>query len=163
MNKICLLDLNYTLVENQQETLNLRPFSRRVAAEMYREDLIAAVRDDYVIIITARPTQHQIVTMQSIFQKTGWRPQEVYFNDINAYPAVFKESALKRFIFPKYGMDASIYYGVESNPRTRSMYARYGIQSQPYETFIQSSGGRSVQLPDMEDLGKFQQQSLFGR
>lgn len=163
MKKICLLDLNYTLVGNQQETLNLRPFSRRVAAETYREDLIAAVRDDYVIIITARPTQHQIVTMQSIFQKTGWRPQEVYFNDINAYPAVFKESALKRFIFPKHGTDASIYYGVESNPRTRSMYARYGIQSQPYETFIQGAAGRAVRLPGMEEPEKFQQQSLFGR
>ena len=162
MERICLLDLNYTLVGNQQETLNLRPFPRRVAAETYREDLIAAVRDDYVIIITARPTQHQITTMQSIFQKTGWRPQEVYFNDINAYPSVFKESALKRFIFPKHGTDASRYYGVESNPRTRAMYARYGIQSQPYETFIQGAGGRAVRLPGMEETPKFHQESLFG-
>jgi len=137
--KICLLDLNYTLVGNQQETMNLRPFSRRVQAETYRSDLIEAVRADHVVIITARPVSHQIATLQSIFQKTGWEPEDAYFNDMNAYPSVFKESALKRFIFPKYGTEAGLYYAVESNPRTRAMYARYGIVAQPYEEFIQAA------------------------
>ena len=33
MKRICLLDLNYTLVGNQKETRLLRPFSRRMDAE----------------------------------------------------------------------------------------------------------------------------------
>lgn len=134
--RICLLDLNYTLVSNQQDTRFLRPFTRRMEAEEYRLDLIDAIKDDYVIIITARPDYQQEQTMRNVFKKTGWQPAELYFNDINAEPPVFKESALKRFIFPKHGNDGSIYYAVESNPRTRAMYAKYGISAQPYDKFI---------------------------
>ena len=46
-------------------------------------------------------------------------------------------SALQRFIFPKYGEDGSLYYAVESNPRTRAMYAKFEITASPYEVFIQ--------------------------
>lgn len=66
MKKICLLDLNYTLVGNQAETRMLRPFSRRMEAEEYRRDLIDAIKDDYVIIITARPDYQMRQTMENI-------------------------------------------------------------------------------------------------
>lgn len=140
MKRICLLDLNYTLVGNQIETRRLRPFSRRMEAEEYRLDLIEAIRDDYVIIVTARPDHQMHQTMENIRQKTGWQPQEWYFNDIDAKPPAFKESALKRFIFPRHGQqmgaEGTFYYAVESNPRTRAMYARYEIQAAPYERFM---------------------------
>ncbi len=137
--KICLLDLNYTLVSNQQDTKFLRPFSKRMNAEEYRQDLINAVKYDYVIIVTARPNHQQEQTMENILRKTGWQPDDLYFNDINAEPHIYKESALKRFIFPKYGEDGSLYYAVESNPRTREMYSKYGIAAQPYDKFIKCS------------------------
>ena len=136
--KICLLDLNYTLVSNQKETKMLRPFSKRMLAEEYRLDLIEMVKDDYVIIITARPDKQMKETMENIKQKTGWQPQEMYFNDIDEEPPVFKESALKRFIFPKYGTNADQFYAVESNPRTRTMYKKYGIKAKPYDKFIEA-------------------------
>lgn len=100
MKNICLLDLNYTLVGNQADTRMLRPFSRRMEAEEYRADLIEAIRDDYVIIVTARPDYQMKQTMENIKRKTGWQPQEWYFNDINAEPPVFKESALRRSSCP---------------------------------------------------------------
>lgn len=134
--RICLLDLNYTLVANQLDTRMLRPFSRRMEGEEYRMDLIDAIRGDYVIIVTARPDYQRVQTMQNILKKTGWEPVEVYFNDIDAEPHVFKESALRRFIFPKYGRDPELYYAVESNPRTRNMYKRYGIEATPYDVFL---------------------------
>lgn len=134
--KICLLDLNYTLVSNQVETKYLRPFSRRMEHEEYRMDLIDAVKDDYVIIITARPIHQMAATMENIKKKTGWEPEEAYFNDIDAQPPAFKESALQRFVFPKYGDDGSQFYAVESNPRTRAMYKRYEIEANPYDVFI---------------------------
>ncbi len=134
--RICLLDLNYTLVGNQQETRMLRPFTKRMQHEEYRGDLIEAVRSDYVIIITARPDYQMKATMENILRKTGWQPEEYYFNDFNAEPPVFKESALKRFVFPKHGMNPIQFYAVESNPRTRTMYRRYGIEAAPYEKFI---------------------------
>lgn len=136
MKQICLLDLNYTLVINQAETRLLRPFARRLAAEEYRLDLLAAIKDDYVILITARPAYQARQTLANIKQKTGWQPQEWYFNDLDAEPPQFKQSALQRFVFPRHGADGSKYYAVESNPRTRSMYAKYGIAAKPYDVFI---------------------------
>ena len=132
--------MNYTLVGNQATTRLLRPFSRRMDAEEYRADLIDAIRDDYVIIITARPAYQMRQTMENIKRKTGWQPAEWYFNDIDADPPTFKESALRRFVFPKHGQDGAIYYAVESNPKTRAMYGRYGIQAKPYDVFIKSLG-----------------------
>lgn len=153
--RICLLDLNYTLVSNQQDTRFLRPFSRRMDAEEYRQDLIDAIKDDYVIIITARPDYQQKETMINVFKKTGWKPAEMYFNDINAQPPVFKESALRRFIFPKHGKGGSLYYAVESNPRTRAMYSKYGIAAQPYDKFIKKFDG----VAELQDVSA--QMSLF--
>ena len=153
MKRICLLDLNYTLVGNQADTRMLRPFSRRMEAEEYRYDLIDAIRNDYVIIVTARPDYQARQTMENIKRKTGWQPNEWYFNDINGEPPAFKESALKRFIFPRHGTDPFQFYAVESNPKTRAMYKRYGIEAAPYSEFIK---GRTVQEPT------FSQCSLFG-
>ena len=155
MNKICLLDLNYTLVGNQQETRLLRPFSRRLQYEEYRRDLIEAIKGDYVIIVTARPKYQMQQTMENLRRKTGWQPAEWFFNDIDADPPVFKESALQRFIFPKHGRDGSLYYAVESNPRTRAMYAKYGIKAEPYSDFIKRTASP---LPDMP---VYEQSSLF--
>lgn len=138
MEKICLLDLNYTLVSNQMDTRMLRPFSRRMAAEEYRLDLLEAIKPDRVIIITARPDYQKAQTMENILRKTGWQPAEAYFNDINADPPHFKESALQRFVFPRHGTDGAQYYAVESNPKTRAMYARYGIKAMPYSEFIKA-------------------------
>ena len=134
--KICLLDLNYTLVKNQATTKMLRPFSRRMEAEEYRMDLLEAIKDDYVIIITARPDHQARQTLENIKRKTGWQPQEWYFNDMDAEPPVFKQSALHRFIFPKHGQNSAQFYAVESNPRTRTMYNKYGISAKPYDVFI---------------------------
>jgi hypothetical protein len=156
--RICLLDLNYTLVSNQKDTRMLRPFSRRMAAEEYRLDLIEAIKDDYVIIVTARPDYQMKETMANVLKKTGWKPEEIYFNDINGEPPAFKESALRRFIFPKHGMNPEQFYAVESNPKTRTMYARYGIQATPYEKFIKGSGITEAKA-DSESEGY--QMSLF--
>lgn len=155
MKKICLLDLNYTLVGNQLETRMLRPFSHRLQKEEYRRDLIEAIKDDYVIIVTARPKYQMQQTMENLWRKTRWKPHEWYFNDIDAEPPEFKESALQRFIFPKHGRDGSLYYAVESNPKTRAMYSRYGIPAAPYSEFIKRAASP---LPDMP---VYEQASLF--
>lgn len=136
--RIILLDLNYTLVSNQQSTRLLRPFSLRMEKEEYRKDLLDAIQDNYVVIVTARPEYQKQNTLANIWKKMNWYPAESYFNDINAEPPAFKESALRRFIFPKHGSAGSQYLAIESNPKTRAMYARYGIKAVPYETFIKN-------------------------
>lgn len=136
MKRICLLDLNYTLVANQLESKLIRPFSKRMEAEEYRLDLIDKVRNDCVIIITARPERQKGETLVNIERKTGWLPAESYFNDLLLEPHVIKELILQRFVFPKYGTDPSVYYAVESNAKTRAMYKKYGIEAVPYSEFI---------------------------
>ena len=154
--KIILLDLNYTLVANQRQTRMVRPFSARLKAEEYRKDLIEVIKDNRVVIITARPSYQGSQTMENILRKTDLRPEEAYFNDLNLDPPSIKESILKRFVFPKYGNDGKQFFAVESNPRTRAMYARYGIPAEPYDRFIQ-------RFPDIaKDTGKSPvQYSLF--
>jgi hypothetical protein len=152
MEKICLLDLNYTLVKNQMDTRHLRPFTRRMEAEEYRLDLIEAIRKDRVIIITARPAYQMRQTMENIKKKTGWAPAEAYFNDLDADPPTFKESALMRFVFPRNGSDGAQFYAVESNPKTRAMYARYGIAARPYSEFIKAFQAPTPQEEPCEQL-----------
>ena len=150
--RICLLDLNYTLVKNQAASRTLRPFSARMDAEEYRLDLIEKIKDDYVIIITARPTYQANQTMANIKKKTGWQPAEYYFNDNDSEPPVFKKSALQRFIFPKHGDDGAIYYAIESNPKTRAMYAGYGIAATPYELFIKAVAPEKTEQQEQPTL-----------
>ena len=155
--KICLLDLNYTLVGNQNISRTVRPFSKRMEAETYRYDLIEDIKDDYVILITARPEYQMKQTIDNIRHKTCWLPQEWYFNDTNNTPPQFKENVLKRFIFPKYGTNDATYYAIESNPQTRTMYKKYGIIAAPYEIFIKSPN--KVKTPstikDVEQISLF--------
>jgi len=131
--RIILLDLNYTLVSNQAETRMLRPFSARMEAEEYRTELLDQIKNDYVIIITARPESQKKETLLNLFRKTGWQPREAYFNDLNADPPVIKESILQRFVFPKHGEEPTQYFALESNPKTREMYAKHGIRAIPYQ------------------------------
>lgn len=136
-DRIILLDLNYTLVSNQMQTRMIRPFASRLRAEEYRKDLVEAIKKNRVIIITARPSFQGSQSLENIKVKTGWQPMEAYFNDLNLDPPSIKESILQRFVFPKHGMDGKQYFAVESNPRTRAMYYRYGIPAEPYDKFIQ--------------------------
>jgi len=122
---IILLDLNYTLVENSEEKLT--PFTRQIQAERYRQWLVELIKPHHVIMLTARPAIHQKATLESIEQKTGWLPQESYFNVYRLAPPVAKEVMLKKYVIPKHGK--TDYLAIESNPRTRAMYERHQIRS----------------------------------
>ena len=124
---IYLLDLNYTLVANSpaRGAPPIRPFIRQIEQEEYRQWLLDLLRPHRVILITARPNRYQDVTLARIAEKTGWSPMDAYFAEISARPHMIKEHLLKTRIFPKYG--DSGYFGLESNPMTRGMYAKYGI------------------------------------
>ena len=137
--RIILLDLNYTLVSNQAETRLFRPFSARMEVEEYRAELVDQIKNDYVIIITARPESQKKETLLNLFRKTGWQPQEAYFNDQNADPPAIKESILQRFVFPKHGEEPGQYLALESNPKTRDMYADHGILAIPYAEFLEEN------------------------
>lgn len=127
-----LVDLNYTLVGNSPKwgEPRITPFSRQIEREIYRQWLVDFLRDKYAILITARPARYREQTLERILSQTGWQPQEAYFAEISATPPEIKEDLLLRYIFPKHGKNGEDFLGIESNPKTRAMYGRYGILSQ---------------------------------
>lgn len=127
-----LVDLNYTLVGNSPKwgEPRITPFSRQIEQETYRQWLVDFLRDKYAILITARPIRYKEQTLARIFSQTNWQPKESYFAEISATPPEIKEDLLLRYIFPKHGKNGEDFLGIESNPKTRAMYGRYGILSQ---------------------------------
>lgn len=128
---IILLDLNYTLVGNSEEKHS--PFIRQIEHETYREWLVELVKPYHVILMTARPDKYYQDTLDSIKAKTGWQPQQAYFNEYRLPPPAAKSRMLADYVFKEHGEDPSNFFAIESNPKTRSMYANLGIASAKIE------------------------------
>ncbi len=127
---VVLLDLNYTLVENQSEAARLggEDFGDRIRHERYRRWLRDLVRDRHVILITARPARHARASLDNIRRLLGWEPDEAWFNEKDLPPPACKRDILLRHVFPRHGRPGEAdYVAIESNPRTAVMYASYGI------------------------------------
>lgn len=120
-----LLDLNYTLVTNS--TTKLRPFTAQIDGETYSPELLALLKDRFVILITARPNSYRVATLDSIFRKTGWEPQLALFNHEGQRPPEAKRRHLVGSIFEEHAPGDLV--GIESNPATRAMYAQHGVRS----------------------------------
>lgn len=141
-----LVDLNYTLVGNSPKwgEPRITPFSRQIEQETYRQWLVDFLRDKYAILITARPNRYKEQTLARIFSQTNWQPQEAYFAEISAPPPEIKEDLLLRYIFPKHGKNGEDFFGIESNPKTRAMYGKYGVPSQNEKRFYQDLNSRQI-------------------
>jgi hypothetical protein len=60
---------------------------------------------------------------------TDWRPQDACFAPLGWWnPPAIKEHLLHRDVFPNWGRGTE-YLAIESNPRSRAMYAKFGIPS----------------------------------
>jgi len=127
---IILLDLNYTLVANSpKHGTTPERMVKRLANEQYRQWLVKLVQPHTVILITARPETWLIRTLDRIAEQTGWRPQDACFAPRGWWnPPAIKEHLLHRDVFTQWGRNSK-YLAIESNPRTREMYARFGIPS----------------------------------
>lgn len=128
---IYLLDLNYTLVSNSQEKRS--PFTRQIEHETYRGELLQRLAGEQVILITARPDHHREQSLASIASKTGWQPMAAYFNEWNLRPPLAKEKLLLEQIRPRW---SGPFFGIESNPLTRAMYEKHGIEAQTWSEFL---------------------------
>lgn len=130
--QIILLDLNYTLIADQQTSRYIRPIERRVELEQYRMDLVEALAGYRVFMLTARPEHQKAATLAALGRRI---PQLVleraYFNTHDEEPPVAKRRMLETYILPD-GIEPASCFAVESNPLTRKMYARFEIASAPY-------------------------------
>lgn len=131
---IILLDLNYTLIENCDERAEV-PFPDRIDTHRYRRWLIDLLIDSrvHVFILTARPEKHTARTLHHLYESTGWAPERYYGNTHGEPPPQAKQRMLLEKLFPELGAPSltspSRFLGIESNPRTRAMYARHLIPS----------------------------------
>ena len=134
---IILLDLNYTLVSNSPGHGMTPPgMVQRLRDERYRQWLVELVRPHTVVLITARPETWMVRTLDHIEEQTGWRPQDACFAPRGWFnPPAIKQHLLKKDVFPVHGEPAR-YIAIESNLRTREMYARFDIPS----LWVNSSG-----------------------
>jgi hypothetical protein len=130
--EIVLLDLNYTLIADQQVSRYIRPIEKRVELEQYRMDLVEALVGYRVFMLTARPERQKAVTLAAIGRRIPQlRLERAFFNLCNEQPPDAKRRMLRTFILPT-GIAASECFAIESNPLTRRMYEINGISAAPY-------------------------------
>ncbi len=133
-DKIILLDLNYTLIANSKEIWNY-PLEKKIKSQMYEFDLIELIKDNYVILITASPYKRSHKILRDIKEKTGFEPDESYWN-FGGQPPQVKKYWMENEVIPQHGNDVEKYLAIESNPATRRMYKKLGIEAKPKGDFI---------------------------
>lgn len=134
--EIILLDLNYTLIADQERSRGIRPIERRVEEERYRMDLVEALAGYRVFMLTARPERQKAATLAAIGRRIPQLNLErAYFNTHDEAPPAAKRRMLETHILPS-GVDPRSCFAIESNPRTRTMYAVFGIEAAPYSGWL---------------------------
>lgn len=133
-DKIILLDLNYTLIANSWEIRNY-PLEKKISSQKYEMDLIELIKENYVILITASPYKRSHKILRDIREKTGFVPDESYWN-FGGQPPQIKKYWMESEILPSHGSNPKQYLAIESNPKTRRMYSKLGIEARPKGDFI---------------------------
>ena len=136
-DKIILLDLNYTLISNSDEIWDY-PLDKKIKSQQYEIDLINLIKENYVILITASPYERSYNILRDIKEKTGFEPDESYWNfhRFNRQAPKLKEYWMENEILPMHGDNPDQYLAIESNPKTRDMYDELGIEAKPKQYFI---------------------------
>ena len=139
-DRIILLDLNFTLVSNSAKSRGRYP--SRIYTQEYEEDLIDLIKDNHVILITARREKFKDETLAHIKEQTGFVPNESYWNlddhvRLKLKPPEIKEYWMEKEVIPNHGDDMDKYLAIESNRDTRRMYHGLGIEARPKQHFIQ--------------------------
>ena len=133
-DKIILLDLNYTLIANSKE-IRTMPLDKKIKSQKYETDLINLIKNNYVILITASPYRRSHKILRDLKEKTGFEPDESFWN-FGRQPPALKKYWMENEVIPQHGDDGDKYLAIESNPATRRMYKKLGIEARPKGEFI---------------------------
>jgi hypothetical protein len=130
IDRIVLMDLNVALSSNFKEMRyhNFETFVKEV--EEYRDWMVELLRNEYVVLITARDTKWGKTTLNRIWDTQKWSPNHAMFNDTGISGAdahLVKKHQVLNKVFPIYGDNPKQYFAIESNSRTREMYSSLGI------------------------------------
>lgn len=132
--RVALLDLNHTLVTNS--TAKTSPFAEQIERETYCERLPESLRGMVVVLVTARPAKYEARTLARIAEAVGLVPDAAYFNFWPALPPPAHKSRVLPAILERFGTDPAQYVAIESNPRSRAMYAKQGIVAMPRSEWL---------------------------
>ena len=81
--RIILQDLNVALSSNFREMKSFSTLEEFISQhEKYRQWLIELLREEFVILCTARSKDFQQITLSRIYSETGWKPNACFFNDL---------------------------------------------------------------------------------
>lgn len=133
-DKIILLDLNYTLISNSWQ-IRFEKFPQKINKRKYEHELINLINDNYIILITASPYETSYDSLRHIEENTDLKIDESYWN-FKKRPPALKKYWLEKAVFPTHGDDPEKYLAIESNEKTREMYAEFGIEARPKGDFI---------------------------
>ena len=109
--------------------------NKKIYNRKYEHKLVELIRDNYVILITARPYYTSFDSLKHIEENTTLKVDESYWN-FGKRPPELKRYWLEKAILPTHGNEAEKYLAIESNPKTREMYAEFGIEARPKGDFI---------------------------
>lgn len=76
--------------------------------------------------------------------KEGWLPDYMFFNKYGMSPPDAKKKMLKNDVLDIIGNDDVV--AIESNPKTKSMYAGYGITSFTYQEFMDNANTKKLDI-----------------
>lgn len=133
-DKIILLDLNYTLISNSW-AIRYDKLPQKIFNRKYEHELVDLIKDNYIILITASPYYTSYDSLRHIEENTDLKISESYWN-FGKRPPELKRYWLEKAVLPEHGDDPDKYLAIESNPRTREMYAEFGIEARPKSDFM---------------------------
>lgn len=133
-DKIILLDLNYTLISNSWQ-IRYEKLPEKISKREYEHELVGLIKDNYVILITASPYYTSFDSLKHISENTDLVIKESYWN-FGKRPHELKHYWMKKAVLPTHGNDPDKYLAIESNPKTRAMYKKLGIEARAKSDFI---------------------------
>lgn len=136
-DKIILLDLNYTLISNSW-AIRFERLPGKIEKRQYEHELVELIKDNYIILITASPYYTSFDSLNHIEENTDLKIDESYWN-FGKRPPALKKYWLEKAVLPTHGDNPDKYLAIESNEKTREMYASFGIEARPKSDFIQNT------------------------
>ena len=119
------------------------PLDKKIKSQKYETDLINLIKDYYVILITASPYRRSYKILRDIKEKTGFEPDESFWN-FGRQPPALKKYWMENEVMPQHGEDGDKYLAIESNPATRRMFKKLGIEARPNGDIFQNFGGKTM-------------------
>ena len=129
-DRIILLDFFHTLIKNDDDHAR-----KEIEVREYDTELIDLIRDNYVIVISACPYSKSFKALRHLKEKTGYEPDEAYWN-FGRHPPALKKYWIEEEIIPRFGDDTEKLLSIESNRYSRLTYRQFNIESRPKSDFL---------------------------